>query len=80
VNTLQELDVMKITLKGESFYRSRDVATLLERSVYTIQKWCRQGRFEGVKKIGRDLLIPEQSVHKMKSNIPAVTLQEVSAR
>jgi hypothetical protein len=71
---------MKITLKGESFYRSNDVAALLERSVYTIQKWCRQGRFEGVKKIGRDLLIPEQSVQKVKSNIQPVKLAEVPAR
>ena len=58
---------MKITLKGETFYRSQEVATLLDRSVYTVQKWCRQGRLEGTRKIGRDLLIPERSVQRMKT-------------
>jgi excisionase family DNA binding protein len=69
---------MRITLKGVTFYRSQEVATLLERSVYTIQKWCRQGRLDGARKIGRDLLIPERSVQKMKSVIRPRKLAEVS--
>ena len=80
MNTLQEMPIMKITLKGEPFYRSDDAAVLLERSVYPVQKWCRQGRLEGVKKIGRDLLIPEQSVEKMKSTLRPSTLTEASVQ
>ena len=69
---------MKITLKGVTFYRSQDAASLLERSVYTVQKWCRQGRLDGSRKIGRDLLIPERSVQKMKVVIRPRKMAEAS--
>ena len=58
---------MIMTIKGEAFCLTKDAATALGRSIYTIQKWCRQGRFQNCRKYGRDFFIPVSAVDNMRS-------------
>jgi len=69
---------MKITLKGESFYRTPEAAKVLNRSLYTVQKWCRQGRLTGARKIGKDYVIPERAVREMKARINEPSKESVT--
>jgi len=64
---------LRYQLNGIVYFQTPDVAKTLDRSVYTIQKWCRQNRFEGAKKLGRDYVIPEKSIRRMKTAIEPQT-------
>ena len=74
-------EVVKFTLSGKAYFRTPDAAILLNRSIYTVQKWCRQGRFDGAKKLGRDYVIPETSISSMKERLKVDTeLKETTLR
>lgn len=41
-----------------NFESATDAAKRLQVNVRTIQKWAKEGKIEGAKKVGRDWMIP----------------------
>lgn len=53
---------MPIIINPEAFYTVGDLVEILNKSILTIRRYCREGRFTGVVKRGREYIIPGKGV------------------
>lgn len=49
---------MPIKIDEEAFYKVKEVTEILEKSKEMVRRYCREGRIPGVKKVGREFIIP----------------------
>lgn len=61
-----------------NFESAQEAANRLQVNVRTIQKWAKEGRIPGAKKVGRDWMIP-LNVEQMNENAPIKEKKHVSS-
>lgn len=58
---------MPIIINREAFYNVRDLAEILNKSVITARKYCTNKKITPCKKVGREWIIPGESIIKFLS-------------
>ena len=47
-----------LKIDRDAFYRTTDIAKAMEKQIGTVRGWCKDGKIPGVKKVGREFIIP----------------------
>lgn len=49
---------MPIKIDKEAFYKLEELSDILDRSIPTLRRWCKEGTIPGVKKVKSEWIVP----------------------